>query len=251
MGESELSGGWDNAPDGSFQQQASERLDQDNFAVCHGPDAQPCLITHGHAIAGGDRESVDFDLAAGRHQIHPVPGSNFVVGALPCCKRSRCQPGFSTNRQRLVIAGQATGERDEGAGPLASGELASAPGRRQSGLLRVNPYLENARFHILQVVLAVHDPGACAHHLHIASDGTAAVAEAVFMGDGALADVGDDFHVPVRVRFEPRLRRDAVFVPYAQAAPAHALDVMITSKGKVVARVQPAVLRMAKPGIWT
>ena len=71
------------------------------------------------------------------------------------------------------------------------------------------------------------------------------------MGNGALADVGDDFHVPVRMRLEAGLRRDAVIVPDAKTAPAHALDVVITSKGKVVARVQPAVLRMTKPGIRT
>ena len=82
-------------------------------------------------------------------------------------------------------------------------------------------------------------------------DGTAAVTEAVFMSDGALADIGDDFHVAVRVRLEARLRRDAVVVPDAQAAPAHALDIVIIGKGKMVARVQPAVLRMTKLGIWT
>jgi len=37
--------------------------------------------------------------------------------------------------------------------------------------------------------------GAGTHHLYVAGVGAALVAEAVLMGDGTLADIGDDFHV--------------------------------------------------------
>ena len=71
--------------------------------------------------------------------------------------------------------------------------------------------------------IRVADPGAGAHHLHVASFGAPLVAEAVRMGYGALAHIGDDLHVGVGVRRKARMRRDLVVVPHPERAPAHAL----------------------------
>jgi hypothetical protein len=67
------------------------------------------------------------------------------------------------------------------------------------------------------------------------------IAEAVLVGDGAAAHVGDDFHVLVRVRGKAGLRGNDVVVPHPQAAPVHARRVMVLGEGKMVPGVQPAV----------
>src|SRR3546814_12144678 len=66
------------------------------------------------------------------------------------------------------------------------------------------------------------------------------------MADRAGADIGDDFHVAVRMRGKAGLRRDGVVVPDPQRAPAHAIGVVIAREGEMVAGVEPAVVGMAQ-----
>ena len=60
----------------------------------------------------------------------------------------------------------------------------------------------------LEIVFGVADAGAGAHHLHVAGFGAAFVAQAVLVRDRALADIGDDLHVAMRMRRKAGLRRD-------------------------------------------
>jgi hypothetical protein len=64
--------------------------------------------------------------------------------------------------------------------------------------------------------------------------------------DRAGADIGDDFHVAVRVRGEARLRRNGIVVPDAQRAPAHPLRIVIIGEGEVVTGIEPAVVGVAQ-----
>ena len=68
--------------------------------------------------------------------------------------------------------------------------------------VRDDPYLKDFGDTRLQVVFGVANTAACAHHLHVARHSATLVAEVVLMGDGALADVGDDFHVRMQMRRE-------------------------------------------------
>ena len=90
------------------------------------------------------------------------------------------------------------------------------------------------------------DAGTGAHHLHVAGLGAALVAQAVLVGDRAFADIGDDLHVTVRVRRESAAGGDLVIVPDPQAAPVLALRVIVVGEGKMMTRVQPAVVGMAQ-----
>ncbi len=90
------------------------------------------------------------------------------------------------------------------------------------------------------------DAGAGAHHLHVARDSAAFVAEAVLVRDRALADVGDDLHVGVRMRREAGVGGDLVVVPDAKRAPAHALGIVVVGEGEVVLGLQPAVVGAAE-----
>src|SRR6516165_2454078 len=80
------------------------------------------------------------------------------------------------------------------------------------------------------------------HHLHIAGLGSALVAEAVLVRDGALADIGDDLHVGVRVWWEAGVGGNLVVVPHPKGAPAHSGGVHVLPEGKVVPGFQPAMI---------
>ena len=68
------------------------------------------------------------------------------------------------------------------------------------------------------------------------------------MGDGALADIGDDLHVGVRVGREARIGSDLVVVPHSERAMAEALGVVIAGEGEMMLGLQPAVVCAAKGG---
>src|SRR5690606_31658779 len=74
------------------------------------------------------------------------------------------------------------------------------------------------------------------------------VAEAVLVGDRALAHVGDDLHVGVRMRREAGAGLDGVVVPHPQRAPVHPLRVVVAGEGEVVPGVEPAVVGAAEAG---
>ena len=97
-----------------------------------------------------------------------------------------------------------------------------------------------------RLIFGVHDPAAGAHHLDVAGVGAALVPDRILVGDGAGADIGDDFHVAVRMRREAGLRSDAVVVPDADPAPAHAGRVVIIGEAEMVAGVEPAMVGMAE-----
>src|SRR3546814_7363197 len=51
--------------------------------------------------------------------------------------------------------------------------------------------------------------------------------------------VGDDLHVAVRMRRKARLCRNAVVIPHAQRAPAHAVGIVIAREREMMAGVEP------------
>src|SRR3546814_20661923 len=79
------------------------------------------------------------------------------------------------------------------------------------------------------------------HDLHVACSRAPLVAEAVLVRDRAFADVGDDFHVGLGLRRETAVRRDAVVVPDAQAAPAHSRRFVIAREREMEMPIQPTV----------
>ena len=122
-------------------------------------------------------------------------------------------------------------------------ERLGAPTRLLTPARRLDPDLEDLRGLGLEIILRVADPGAGAHHLHVAGFGAPLVAEAVLMGDRALPHIGDDLHIGMRMRREPRFRCDLIVVPDPQSPPAHTLRVEIIGKGEMVLGLQPVVPR--------
>src|SRR5262249_57434896 len=95
-----------------------------------------------------------------------------------------------------------------------------------------DPDLENPGRTLLQIVLGVANAGAGAHHLHVAGVDPAFISETVLVGDCALADVGDDFHVGVGVGRKARIGGDFVIVPNPQGSPAHSRGVLVVAERK-------------------
>ena len=135
---------------------------------------------------------------------------------------------------------------DETTVALGLRERFGAPARLVAAAVRDDPDLEDPGGLGFQVVLRMDDAGTGAHHLHVAGLGAALVAQAVLVGDRAFADIGDDLHVTVRVRREAAAGGDLVIVPDPQAAPVLALRVIVVGEGKMMTRVQPAVVGMAQ-----
>src|SRR5262249_39614261 len=108
------------------------------------------------------------------------------------------------------------------------------------------PYLvEVHRFGLGVIELAVANAGAGAHLLHLARLDHGTGSHAVFVFEGALEHVGDDFHVAVRMRWKPVARLDAIFVDHAQAAEPHEARIVIVAERKCVVRIEPAIVDMA------
>src|SRR5437870_2573973 len=95
------------------------------------------------------------------------------------------------------------------------------------------------------VELAVDHTRTGAHALHLTGfDDGAVVSHVVLVFLGALEDVGNDFHVLMRVRGEASSRRYGVVVDHAERAETHVLLVVVASEGKRVMRVEPSVVRV-------
>ena len=105
--------------------------------------------------------------------------------------------------------------------------------------------VEVHRFLVGSVELAMRHAGARAHVLHVARTNDRAVTHAVFVGEGALENISDDFHILVRMSREAGTARDAVVVHHAQGAELHVFRVKIVGEGKGEAGVKPAVVGMA------
>ena len=223
-------------------------IDQHQLGVFQGGDADAGLVADRGAVARGQAQAVDLDRAARRHQVAMTLAAECVVGALAGLEGRAEHAGVGADGQRIRVALVAAGQGDEAPGTIAPGERFRAPGRSLALAVGDDPDLEDARGAGLAVVFGVLDAGACAHHLDVAGFGAAMVAEVVLVGDRALADVGDDLHVGVRVWREAGVGLDGVVVPHPQRPPAHARRVVVAGKGEVVLRVEPAVVGAAEAG---
>ena len=73
------------------------------------------------------------------------------------------------------------------------------PTRRDVTLVRDDPDLIKPRIFVLIVIFGMAHTGSGAHHLNVARAGAAGIAEAILVRDRALPDIGNDFHIVVRM----------------------------------------------------
>jgi hypothetical protein len=92
----------------------------------------------------------------------------------------------------------------------------------------------------------VHHPGTGAHHLDIASLGSAFIAHIIAMGNRPFADIGDDFHILMAVHRKSGFRFDLVIIPHPDRTKAHAGGIPIFAKRKMMAGLQPLMVNMGQ-----
>jgi hypothetical protein len=86
------------------------------------------------------------------------------------------------------------------------------------------------------------DAGSRTDDLNVAGYGPTDIADAIFVRDGALANVSDDFHVRMRVTAEAGAGRDFVVVPDHESSERAIHAIAAGRNDEVVARLQPAVI---------
>src|SRR4051794_21514945 len=87
----------------------------------------------------------------------------------------------------------------------------------------------------------LHAP-ARGHMLHIAGPHHRAVAETILMLQRSRQDVGDDFHVPVRMLAEAVAAVHPVVVDHPETPESHVLGIIIIRKRERVISVEPAMV---------
>jgi hypothetical protein len=157
-----------------------------------------------------------------------------IFDGLAGLQRGAQHAGAGADRQCVIVVVEAARERHEAPGTVGLGEGLRPPSGRPALRARGDPDLENPRRLLFQIVFGVPDTSADADHLDVSGFGSALVAETVLVRHRALADVGNDLHVGVRVGRKACVGRDLVVVPDAQRAPAHSRGVLVLAKGKVV-----------------
>jgi len=95
----------------------------------------------------------------------------------------------------------------------------------------------------------VPDAGARAHDLDVAGFGAADVADAVLVGDGSLADIGDDLHVLVAMKAQALARSDLVVVPHDKSAQCDVRLIAFRLDDEMVLRGQPSKLRAVEGAV--
>ena len=181
-------------------------------------------------------------------QVAPLVGR--IFRGLAGLQRGGEHARIGTDRQRVVITGNAGGDGHELAGAVPLRKRLRAPGRLAALRGRLDPDLEDLGRRRLQIVFGVPDARARAHHLHVTGLGAALVAERVLMGDRTFAHIGDDFDVGVGMRGKAGVRRDLVVVPDAQAPVVHIARVIVAGEREMMLRLQPAVVRAAEFYKW-
>src|SRR4051812_14885769 len=89
------------------------------------------------------------------------------------------------------------------------------------------------------------DAAAGAHPLDFAGTDGATAAAGILVGNGAVQDVGDDFHVAMGMRRETGAALDPVFVDDPQGPEAFIGRVVIIAEGEGVAGLQPVYVGLA------
>ena len=204
------------------------------------------LVADRRTITGIEPDAVDLHRPGGWNEVRVAAVSQRVVDRIAGLQRGAEHACVGTQRQRLGVFLEAAGQRHEPARTFALRKRSRTPRWRLAAFVGDDPDLEDARGARLHVVLGVGDAAARTHHLHVAGLGAALVAEAVAVGDRALAHVGDDLHVRVRMRRKATLRRDRVVVPHAQRAPAHTVGIVVAGEREMMFRLEPAVVGSAQ-----
>src|SRR5258708_199051 len=96
-----------------------------------------------------------------------------------------------------------------------------------------------------RIELAVPNPAARRHALAVAPPDDRSRPQAVFVLKLAFKNVGDDFHIAMRMRWKAVVGRDPIFVDDPKRTESHPLRVPIVVKAESMVSLQPSVIAAA------
>jgi len=151
--------------------------------------------------------------------------------------------------QQRTVAAILRGDQAQLAALGFRGEMGLLVARGDVLGVREQPDLQEVHGFVGRVVeLAVADPAACAHALHVTVAQHRAGAHRVLVFQRAAQHVGDDLHVAVAVGAETLAADHLVFVDHPQRAEAGVALVVVAGEGEGVLGVQPAMVGLATGG---
>src|SRR5262245_21539043 len=181
------------------------------------------LVAHTRAIAGRELPAVQLELAARDLEPGAAAGLERVLERLAALEQRAPDLRIAVDRERAV-ASVARGQQTRLPAPGLGGEVLLLVARLEAAALGLDPDLEEVDGPVrVGVELAVLDPRARGHALHVARADHRAGAEAVAVGERAVEHDRHDLHVAVAVPAEAGARLHAIFVDHAQRAEAHVL----------------------------
>src|SRR3546814_711999 len=114
------------------------------------------------------------------------------------------------------------------------------------GVLGKNPDLQEMGHAVAVVVeLRMGDAAPGAHALNLTRNDHGAIAHGILVGERALNDIADDFHVAMAMGAETLARLHAILVDHSQRPPMHVLGVVVVGEREAVPGVEPAVIGVA------
>src|SRR6266850_2233052 len=215
------------------------QIEDQDLGRIGGLQAQRALVAYRGAVARGQLLAVQLDRAA-RH-LHPgVPsGAELVGDALALSQKRPVDRGVLIDLHRS-LAPVPRRKQAKRSLPLVGREVLLLVAGREAALLGDDPDLQEVhRVGPGGVELAVRDAGTRAHALHVAGPDLPTAAGGVAMCQPALEHVGQDLHVPVRMRAESLPWLHGVVVDHAQRAEPHVFGVVVVAEREGVPGIEP------------
>src|SRR5215472_16446146 len=223
----------------------SGEVEEKDFGLVDTAQFERLLTGDSGAVAGFELLAIERDRAAGHLDIGVPVGPEFVLDDFARSEDGGIQFVVLADFHGAVAA-VGRGNQAQLAALFGFGEVLLVVDRLVALLVGEHPDLVEVHGFLLgSVELAMRHAGARAHVLHVAWTNDRAVTHAVFVSEGTLENISDDFHILVRMSWEAATARDAVVVHHAQGAELHVFQVKIVGEGKGEAGVEPAVVGMA------
>lgn len=147
-----------------------------------------------------------------------------------------------TDRQRVAVAGESTGQYREASGSACLGNRPGLPSRVAATFARQQPDLIEPERLAAAVGLAVTNATARTHHLDLSRPDRADGAQRVAVFERPLADIRDDLHVAVPMKRKAGTDRNLVVIPDNQRAKRVMRGVASGIDLEVVLRAEPAMI---------
>ena len=213
----------------------SRGIDEDELSILLSRDGEFRFVDGGDAVSDRNPLPVDEDRALGRGEIGVTEvRRRHVAKAGPRKERCAQDSRISADQQRLGILWIPARQFDETSRAIRFGKFAAVPARRPTAVAGQQPDLEELEGILVAVVFGMTDSGSGAHDLDVASNCPTDVAGTIFVGDRALPDIGDDFHVGMGVAAKAGAGRDLVVIPDHEGAKWTIRPIALSRNDEVV-----------------